>query len=484
MSAVIAQPPAQEKDRYSVGTLRYTGVGLAALFGWLLWGDFCFTLMEKVMPEIYPLYMLDRLGASNTATNTLMTAIPQFMVVFLCPAISFRSDRCRSRWGRRIPYMTFTAPFLCLFLIGLGFSEPIARYLQLSNLPHILRMTPYASTLGILGVLVIGFNFFNDFVSSVYWYLFADVVPRAFLGQFLGLFRLVGIGADVLFRKYVFPYAETHMEWIFLGAAVLYIVGFSLMCWRVKEGQYPPVDDLSENPSIAEQVRVYFRQCFCHPIYILLFLHSTGVVLARNGLLAHTVYCKGLPGVNLRTIGDVMAAVSFATMFLTYPAGWLADKIHPLRITMVSGLLLVPAYFACFLFLTDLNSFVITTWVTSILTVLFQAATLPLYVSLFPMEKYGQFGSANAMLRSGAVVIGGFVVGFFLDAMTGSGSNRDGYRWMYFWFTIWQLFGMLCLVGVYVLWKRRGGMAGYTAPGSAAEKEAMAGTATAGSVTV
>ncbi len=472
MSTAVTDLPAQH-DRFSVGTLRYTAKSLAVLFAWLLWGDFCFTLMEKVMPEIYPLFLLDRLGASNTAANTLMTAIPQFMVVFLCPAISFRSDRCRSRWGRRIPYMAVTAPFLCLFLIGLGFSDPIARYFQAASLPGLLHLSPRAATLGAIAVLVIGFNFFNDFVGSVYWYLFANVVPRAFLGRFLGLFRLVGIGADVIFRKYVFRHSATHMQWIFLGAAVLYIVGFTLMCWRVREGEYLPVDDLSEKPSITEQVRVYFRQCFCHPIYILLFLHSTGIVLARNGLLAHTVYCKGLPGVDLRTIGNVTATVSLVTMFLTYPAGWLADKLHPLRTTMVSGLLLVPAYLACFLFLTDRNSFVITTWITTILTVLFQAATLPLYVSLFPIEKYGQFGSANAMLRSAAVAIGSFVVGPFLDAMTAGGTHRDGYRWMYFWFSFWQLFGMLCLVGVYVCWKRRGGTTGYTAPGSTAEKAAL-----------
>jgi MFS family permease len=478
MPAVVTAPLPQQADGYSVGTLRYTGMGLVVVFGWLLWGDFCFTLMEKVMPEIYPLFLLDRLGASNTTANIFMITIPQILVVVLCPAISFRSDRTRSRWGRRIPYMTFTAPFLCLFLVGLGFSDAIAEYMQASRMPELLHITPYATTLAIAGVLVIGFSFFNDFVGSVYWYLFADVVPRRLLGQFLGLFRLVGIGADVVFRKYVFPHASTHMQWIFLGVAVLYIVGFSLMCMRVKEGEYPPVDDLSARPSIGEQVPVYFRQCFQHPIYVLFFLHSTGIALARNGLLAHTLYCKGLPNLDLQKMGSVMASVSLVTMFLTYPAGWLADKFHPLRICMVSGLLLIPAYFACFLFLRDYDSFVATTWATSILSTIYIAALIPTHVSLFPREKYGQFASANAMLRSGAVVAGGFVVGLFLDVMTASGAHRDGYRWMYFWFSSWQLFGMLCLVGVYVQWKRRGGISGYTAPGSQAERAAQRKNAT------
>ena len=35
------------------------------LFFWLLWGDFCFTLMEQVIPSILPLE-LRPLGASNS----------------------------------------------------------------------------------------------------------------------------------------------------------------------------------------------------------------------------------------------------------------------------------------------------------------------------------------------------------------------------------------------------------------------------------
>jgi len=50
--------------QYFVGTLSYTKVGLVWLFVWLLWGDFCFTLMEAVIPSIVPL-KLKELGAPN-----------------------------------------------------------------------------------------------------------------------------------------------------------------------------------------------------------------------------------------------------------------------------------------------------------------------------------------------------------------------------------------------------------------------------------
>ncbi len=475
MSTFGSEPSPEVRNSYGVGTLRYTKAGLFVLFGWLLWGDFCFTVMERVLPAIYPVYLMDKLGASNKITNILMVTIPQFMIVFLCPAISFRSDRTRTRWGRRIPYMTYTAPFLCLFLVGLGYSEQISAFLQLSRFPEWLYIRPYAATIALLGFLIISFNFFNDFVASVYWYLFADVVPKAFLGRFLGLFRMVGILAEWFFQEYIFPYAGTHMHWIFLGAAVLYGVGFGMMCWRVKEGQYPPVENPEADSSIVAQVKMYFRDCFTHPVYVLLFLHSAGMALVGAGMLANTVFLLAVPGLTYDNIGHVKGQVALLTMCLTYLGGWMSDRYHALRTSLLTLAVLVPVQFACFYWLVDYPSFVWLTWVGTIPYVLFQAAVIPLYISLFPPEKYGQFSSANAMFRSAMAVLGGLASGWFLDYMSNNGQMKDALRWMYIWSGFWHIIGLICLVGVYFYWKRGGGDLGYTPPGSIAERERLAG---------
>jgi hypothetical protein len=52
-------------DRYTVGTLSHTRAGLFVLFGWLLWGDFCFTLFESIGgPGILNLYLQDNFHVS------------------------------------------------------------------------------------------------------------------------------------------------------------------------------------------------------------------------------------------------------------------------------------------------------------------------------------------------------------------------------------------------------------------------------------
>ena len=60
---------------YQVGTLTYTKGALVILFGWLLWGDFCFILMETVVPSLMPL-KFKSLGAPNTIIALVITTIP------------------------------------------------------------------------------------------------------------------------------------------------------------------------------------------------------------------------------------------------------------------------------------------------------------------------------------------------------------------------------------------------------------------------
>ncbi len=70
------KPDGRDSDgMYRVGTLSYTKLGLAMLFGWLLWGDFCYMLMEAVTPSLMPLKFKE-LGASNMELGIISGTIP------------------------------------------------------------------------------------------------------------------------------------------------------------------------------------------------------------------------------------------------------------------------------------------------------------------------------------------------------------------------------------------------------------------------
>lgn len=273
-----------DKDpQYSVGTLTYTKAGLFVLFGWLLWGDFCFTLFESIGgPNILGLYLQDNFHVSLVQCNIIFSVIPNLIGVIVGPILSFKSDRYRSRMGRRIPFIIWTTPFLCFFAAAIGYSDEIVAYAK-ANVATGGLISPFTVAMLMISFLVIGFSFFNEFVNTVYWYLFADVVPPQFMGRFMGLFRVVGALAGFLINVLIAAHQLTHMRMIHVGVALLYLVGFSVMCWRVKEGEYPPVTDVTEKTTFMEKVRLYIRECFTHRIFILIYLSTFLWAFSRSG---------------------------------------------------------------------------------------------------------------------------------------------------------------------------------------------------------
>ncbi len=474
MSMAVAEPSSPEKNKYSVNGLTYTKMGLIAVFSWLLFGGFIFSVMELVKPGVLPLFLMGKAGKVETSmsiTNLMMVVVPGITGLLIGPAVSFKSDRYRGKHGRRIPYITWTIPPLVLALVGIG----LAPYYRdaFVKMGGAFLLSPKMATVTLVGFFVVMFHVFDEFVNSVFWYLFADVVPEAFIGRFVALFNLVGGGAAMVFNGFMLPYAETHMQWIFLGAAVAYLVGFYVMCWNVKEGEYPPPDDLGENPSILKQIKVYVVECFSHPIYIYTFLSTACMAFAMGASAGMIIFHRDGINLSMDDIGTAGMYISFAGMVLAYPSGWAVDKWHPIRITLLMVAPLTAAQFIAFYFMRDWTTYVLFQGGTLVFTALFNAAGVPMLIRIFPKDKFGQFCSCNGMVRSTARMIGGVFAGFFIDYMTDFSADKFAFRWVYVWIGVFQVAGLVALWLMYIKWKSMGGDASYVPPGSALEKELL-----------
>jgi WD40 repeat protein len=276
------RPVPTTDDRYKVGTLHYTKAGLVSVFGWMIMANLCFGLFEgNGGAGSIPFYLQDNFHISNTMISVLFNFIPMIIGTFMTPIISFWSDRTRSRLGRRIPYILYTAPFLVLFAILLGFSDDIIAACKV-HFATSSTIAPLSAALFIIGFLTIGWSFFNEFVGCVYYYLLPDVMPRHFLGRFQGASQIAGTILGIAMNTWVAPLQLTHIKAIHVGVAILYFVGFGLVCWRVKEGQYPPVEDVDEETSFKDKVKLYFKECFNHPMYVMIYLVTAVTVLTRG----------------------------------------------------------------------------------------------------------------------------------------------------------------------------------------------------------
>jgi MFS family permease len=464
------EPDVVSSSRYRVGTLTYTKAGLITLFIWLMWGDFCFTLMETVIPSILPL-KLKSLDASNKLIGLLVTTIPNAMNFMINPIVSFRSDRYRSRWGRRIPFLFWATPFVTLFLILMGFSEEIAGSVH-SLLSRWINVSPNIVILGLIAVLMVCFQFFNMFIASVYYYLFNDVVPEAYLARCMALFRVVSSLAGSLYNFFIYKYASTHMQEIFLGAGILYFIAFITMCWKIKEGQYPPPPpNLGQERGIVAAARTYMVECFSHRYYWCFYLmNSVWQISACIGVFGVFLYRDSLC-LNLDQLGKIAGIAGFVTTLLLYPAGILSDRYHPIRIigiSMLLSLLITPVgliyLFWDFTSNTVLMITITMTCVSLPVSVLFGAAQIPMYMKLLPKERYGQFGSADAMVRSISTILFGVLAGVFMDLMKRWYGDPWCYRFIPVWTITFQSVAMVFFYFLYRGWQRHGGATNYVPP--------------------
>jgi MFS family permease len=457
---------------YHCGTLTYTKMGLFALFAWLLWGDFCFTMMESVVPSILPL-KLKGLGCSNWLMGLIMTTAPGILNMTVCPYISFKSDRYRSKWGRRIPFIIWTMPFLCCSLTLMGMSDDICGTLQ-RNSEFLRQFTPATITIVLIAVFMIMFQFFNMFVGSVFWYLFNDVVPAQFLARFMGTFKIVGTGAGVLYNLFIFQFAESHMREIFISAALLYFIGFGMACLMIKEGDYPPPENAKDNSGNGVKgIKTFFCESFSHKFYWLKFF-STSFAYVATSIGTFTIFFNREMGLSLDQIGKINAVGSIAMMAAMYFMAIFVDRWHPLRITVYGAVFAVlgSAMPLVWIFVTIPGNYFFwlnmgNVLVGSFLTALVAVAALPKEMRVFPKSRFGQFCSAQAMLRSTFTVISGILAGLFIDWIRNLCHGSDyAYRFIFLWTTIFSGVSAIFMVKVYIAWYRLGGDKHFRPPAS------------------
>jgi maltose/moltooligosaccharide transporter len=468
--------PAAAAGPYTVGTLSYTKAGMITVFLFLLWGDFCFTLMETVVPTIMPL-KFNSVGAPNWVLGLVISTIPNIMTAGINPLISVRSDRFRSKWGRRIPFLAGATPFLVMFLVLLGYADPLGAWLHEVILGG--RFSQTTVLIVLMGVLLVGFQFFNLFITSVYYYLFNDVVPQVYLARFMALFRVVGSLAGVGYNLFVLKYAKTHTTEIFVGAALLYFIAFMMMCWKVREGKYPPPPPyVGSGKGMFAALQTYATECFSHRFYWCFFLANSCVAMTWASGTYTIIYQTEYLGLDLDFVGKVTGVCGIISALLLYPAGMLADRIRPIRVLLLATALQAlagPFIIAFAMFKPSLEAsqvmgvFIAVSVLSLPINALYYAAELPTMMTLFPQSRYGQFCSANALVRSLALIVGGVACGVFLDLMRKLHPLAEyAFRFLPVWNFTFQALAFLMLLLLYRQWKKLGGKDGFVPPVSGA----------------
>lgn len=466
--------PASGIKTYHCGTLTYTKAGLMAVCAGLLWGDFCLVLMDTVVPSVLPL-KLKALGSPNWLMGLILSSLPSLLNTIVCPVVSFKSDRYRSKWGRRIPFLAGTLPFLVVSLVLLGCSEDISGWLQ-THMPFLRNVAPATVTIALIAVFMMVFQFFNLFVNSVFWYLFNDVVPAQHVARISGMNRIVSSLASALYSYFFFRYAETNMRETLIGAALLYFIGFTLVCVIVKEGEYPPMEGEDDKASRGfGAVKTFLKESFSVKWYLLFFAWGAIPILG-GGTGIFMVFFNREMGLSLDDMGKLGALATVPPLFAMYLASTFVDRWHPMRVQVYVGIFMAFAAFAnwVWIFVTLPGKYFFwlslgTAVIGSFFGALQSVCAFPLLMRVFPKSRFGQFCSALALLRSVVWIVAGTVGGLFVDGVAWLCRNSGyGPNFVYRFLFLWTGFSVVvpAAVGIwaYVYWHRLGGYDGYQPP--------------------
>ncbi|CAN5476582.1 hypothetical protein BH09VER1_BH09VER1_26990 [soil metagenome] len=442
---------------YQAGTLRYTRRRLVGLFAVLLLGDFCVSIFESIFQPFMPMY-LKQFHASNSFIALITVSTAGLMNLLFLPNVSMWTDRTRTRFGRRIPFLMWSAPCTALSLLLIAFAPDIAGWLHHAGLG--LQIASLVTvTLGTLTLFIIMWHFFNMVLLNVHNFIIRDVVPIELTALFLALFKPVGGLGHFVFDRYLFKYMLDYPKTLFLSVGAIFLVSFALICLFVKEGEYPDPPARDAGPNVFGTFLTYFRECLSLPIYRNYFIAYAIVLLGTSPVASFLVlFAKETLGLEQQAIGTVRSWATLATLLVYLPLGYLCKWFNPFRVALASLLAAMVMRVLAYFFIHGETSWLVYSVVVTIPTAGWLLGTVSANMLLFPADKFGQFSSGLNAFGYGSLIITGYLVGWFMDLV---GSN---YRMLFVVSLLCYIAAIFPMLLVYRGWKRHGGPDHYVPP--------------------
>ena len=481
---------------YKCGSLTYTTSKLVMVFFWLFVGgtvlSVCLALPGSLLPVQLRVMSEANPGAavlSDRVKMILLGTIGGVLNMTVCPYISVVSDMRRGKWGRRIPYIIMSLPPLVLSLILFAFNRQFGAVLSRIVQPW-WNTTPLTMTVLVLGITMFIFQFFNMWVNSVIWYLFNDIIPPEFFSRVMAVFRIGLSGSVAIYNYFFFKFAEEHSTIMFLVGAVLYAIGMGLMCFFVREGEYPPLTEEQlrlKNASLPERIggkiiglKDFVKDSFCHRVYT--YRYMMGVIGAISGAAwCFGYFLNGELGINDDLLGKINGVTGIVgtvgIMLASVLTAELANRWHPARIVLYN------AVFAAIVALPFNIRWLFGTYppkvyatfciVAAIINVALSGLLIiseqPFEMLFFPKSKYGAFCAMQALLRSTPGIVLGVLVAWVFDmlavVLTNHGIHPEfRYRFITVWSLPWTGLTALMAYKVYTYWGKLGGFNGFKRP--------------------
>lgn len=374
---------------------------------------FCADRMVGMIGQSFIGFTLDERFTKDPFVITLINSSNRIFSILLAPFIAWKSDRIWTRFGRR-------KPFCIIGWLGMAF---------------FVSMIPGASSLYMVALFVIGYNFFMDFVTGgALEPLVMETVPQPQRGRMAAIRKalvlLVALIVNLTLMaiwdsKYIvnflgitFRISGEQITYYTISLVVLSVM--LLIATQVKEVKPEKFPNLNERFSFRSFFGGMFRERQQWKVYSLCFsLQAMNMGLGALGslmLINQFGYTKAAMG-QLFSVLKVFQLIVFVPL-----AGYLADRFDRLKIFIIGITLSTMQPLAYYLWI----HFVSANDIPSMRAILFFAgfdilvdftvviAMNPLVFDYVPKAKMGTMYAGMGMVGAISGLILGNVVGLFV----------------------------------------------------------------------
>ena len=375
----------------------------------LSFGFFASTIAWSIYNAFVP-QILEGFLQSTAMIGLIMTIDNVFGVIFQ-PLFGTMSDKTRTRFGRRMPYIIIGIPICVAALIFI----------------------PYMANLWSLMAVVIIFTFVMSAWRSPVVALMPDITPGPFRSQANGIVNLMGgvgalfafAGGGLLFQLGGFPLP-------FLMSAIFMLLALFVLVVFVREPKqaYEPGEQLKKiklNLGKSEKKSLILLLCG-------IFFWFTAYNAVETFF---TLYATNTLLVDAGTAAMLLAVFSLSFVAFAVPAGIVGAKIGRKKTIMI-GLVGLTALFIPLIFVTNIWAIRVLLLFGGLFWACININSLPMIVKLSGADRMGTFIGYYYFFSFSSQIVSPVLFGYIRDII-------GNYQVLFVYSSIALIFAALCL---------------------------------------
>ena len=375
------------------------------------------SLIWSVYNSYMPIFLREY-GLSLSLVGLIMT-FDNIAGISIQPFVGFLSDRTRSRFGRRIPYLMIGAPIAAAF------------FALIPVLHVVVRAFP------LLMAAVIIMNIAMAVFRTPTVALMPDITPSSLRSKANGIINFMGgLGTTAAFLGGAFLYRMNRGLPFYVGAALM-LAATAIVVLVIREPKAHE-EGQAEQGGVISTIRdiVTDREKSALFIFLAIFTWFIGYNAIET---FWTTYGKEYLGIAESSAAAMLTFVSGAFLLFALPAGFIATRFGRRR-TILAGLSTMIVFILGGFFVTNLLYLRIMLVLAGIAWALININSFPMVSDIAPPGKIGSYTGLYYFFSMGAAIVAPPVVGAMMDAL--------GLRTLFLFSPFFLLLAALCMLQV------------------------------------